>query len=221
MNDTTHPKDGQNGDFASPHQVHEPEMRFGVLWEGLDVDSGRVKEGQSLSHILDAYKFGSGKVATLAANAKDVYDVRKMRANRRWWIASTADSLNIPAWLIYERNDIDYVVFSLGDTLGAQLGSYPVDTLYRRVQGKISRSLYLDLEALDAPTSLSISMAGVYAWTIDFTHVQKGDIFDVYYFRKMANGKVSRGLPLVRCVRERSRCCLTAKQLQVFHFQNR
>ena len=126
LNDETNKQNGRNnGDFIGPHQVPDPEMRFGVVWEGLVVDSGRVKEGQSLSHILDAYKFGSGKVATLAANAKDVYDVRKMRANRRWWIASTADSLNIPEWLIYERNDIDYVVFSLGDTLGAQLGSYP------------------------------------------------------------------------------------------------
>lgn len=113
VNDVTTPKDGHNGDFTGPHQVREPEMRFGVVWEGLVVDSGYVKEGQSLSHILDAYKFGSGKVATLAANTKDVYDVRKMRANRRWWIASTADSLNIPEWLIYERNDIDYVVFFL------------------------------------------------------------------------------------------------------------
>jgi hypothetical protein len=197
LNDETNTQNGRNkGDFIGPHQVPEPQIRFGVVWDRLVVDSGRVKEGQSLSHILDAYKFGSGKVATLAANAKDVYDVRKMRANSRWWIASTADSLNIPAWLIYERNAIDYVVFSLGDTLGARLGSYPVDTLYRRVQGEISRSLYLDLEALEAPTSLSISMAGVYAWTIDFTHVQKGDVFDVYYFRKMANGKPV-GIPVI------------------------
>jgi murein DD-endopeptidase MepM/ murein hydrolase activator NlpD len=197
LNDETNKQNVRNnGDFVGPHQVPDPEIRFGVVWDQLVVDSGRVKEGQSLSHILDPYKFGSGKVATLAANTKDVYDVRKMRVNNRWWIASEADSLNIPAWLIYEINAIDYVVFSLGDTLGAQLGSYPVDTLYHRVQGEISRSLYLDLEELGAPTSLSISMAGVYAWTIDFTHVQKGDVFDVYYFRKVANGNPV-GIPVI------------------------
>ena len=75
LNDETNTQNGHNnGDFIGPHQVPDPEIRFGVVWDRLVVDSGRVKEGQSLSHILDAYKFGSGKVATLAANAKDVYD---------------------------------------------------------------------------------------------------------------------------------------------------
>ena len=59
-----------NGDFIGPHQVPDPEIRFGLVWDSLVVDSGRVKEGQSLSHILNAYEFGSGKVATLAANTK-------------------------------------------------------------------------------------------------------------------------------------------------------
>ncbi|MGY8884654.1 MAG: hypothetical protein ACKVKI_03990, partial [Flavobacteriales bacterium] len=88
LNDETNTQNGRNNDdFIGPHQVPDPEIRFGLVWDSLVVDSGRVKEGQSLSHILNAYEFGSGKVATLAANTKDVYDVRKMRANSRWWIA--------------------------------------------------------------------------------------------------------------------------------------
>ena len=197
LGDGVNSENGSNNPGVfSPNRVPDPEIRFGVIWDSLVVDSGLVKDGQSLSHILDAYKFGPGKVATLAANSKDVYDVRKMRFNSRWWVASATDSLNSPAWFIYERNAIDYVVFSLGDTLGARLGSYPVDTIYKRVQGEISRSLYLDLEELGAPSSLAISMAGVYAWTIDFTHVQKGDVFDVYYSRKMVNGQPV-GMPLI------------------------
>ena len=31
----------------------EPTMRFGVVWDDLVVDSGKVKSGQSLSHLLD------------------------------------------------------------------------------------------------------------------------------------------------------------------------
>ena len=31
----------------------------------------------------------------------------------------------------------------------------------------------------------------VYAWTIDFSHVQKGDEFDVYYMQKLVDGKPS------------------------------
>lgn len=181
--------ESNDGDERGLSQVPSPVIRFGLAWDSLVVDSGIVKDGQSLSHILDPYRFGPGNVATLAANSRKIYDVRNMRISRRWWVASTNDSLNKPAWLIYERNAIDYVVFSLGDTLGARLGSYPVDTVYRRIQGEISRSLYLDLEELGAPSILAVAMAGVYAWTIDFTHVQEGDVFDVFYSRKIVNGK--------------------------------
>ncbi|PCJ81660.1 MAG: peptidase M23 [Bacteroidetes bacterium] len=173
-----------------------PIVRFGLYWDSLVVDSGVIKNGQSLSHLLDPYKVGAGKIATLAANSRNTYEVRDMRAGKRWWVATRRDSLSTPAWLIYERNSIDYVVFSLGDTLGARLGSYPVDTVYSHVKGEISRSLYLDLEEVGAPTNLAVAMAGVYAWTIDFTHVQKGDKFDVYYSRKRVNGN-EVGMPTI------------------------
>jgi hypothetical protein len=100
-----------------------------------------------------------------------VYDVRNMRGGKRWWLAAERDTSETPVWLIYERNDLDYVVFSLKDTLGARLGSYDVDTIYRRVQGEITTSLYVDFQRLGVPTNLAVAMAKVYAWTIDFTHV--------------------------------------------------
>ena len=99
-----------------------------------------------------------------------------MRQGQSWWIASNTDSTATPLWFIYEKNNTDYVVFSLGDTLGARLGSYPVDTVYRRVQGVIENSLYLDLEKMGESHLLALSMSKVYDWTIDFSHVRKGYI---------------------------------------------
>ena len=58
-------------------------------------------------------------------------------------------------------------MFSLKDTLGARLGTYPIDTVYRRVKGVIENSLYLDLENMGESHLLALSMAQVYDWTID------------------------------------------------------
>ena len=68
----------------------EPVKRFGVIWEDLVVDSGKVESGQSLSHLLDPAGIGPGKIATLAANSRKVWDVRYMKAGHRWWLASEA-----------------------------------------------------------------------------------------------------------------------------------
>ena len=180
-----------SGSFLKAEPIPEPKIRFGLFWDSLIVDSGSIKSGQTLSHLLDNYGIGPGKVATLAANSKDVFRVTEMRAGKQWWICSARDSVQTPKYLVYGRSKFGYVVYSLGDTLGARLGDYPVDTAYYRVQGSIENSLYLDLEAVSAPTHLALSMANqVYAWTIDFSHVQKGDEFDVYYMQKLVDGKL-------------------------------
>lgn len=181
-----------SGSFLSPVPEPEPKVRFDLFWDSLIVDSGVIKSGQTLSHLLDNYGISAGKVATLAANSKDVFRVTDMRAGKKWWICSARDSVQTPQWLVYGRSKMGYVVYSLGDTLGARLGEYPVDTLYYRVRGSIENSLYLDLEKVGAPNQLALSMANnVYAWTIDFSHVQKGDEFDVYYMQKTVDGEAA------------------------------
>ena len=70
--------DHRMGGFSKP-PVPEPTYRFGVGWDSLVVDSGQVKSGQSLSHLLDPAGIGPGKVASLAANSRPTYDVRNMR----------------------------------------------------------------------------------------------------------------------------------------------
>ena len=178
----------------NPEPEPEPKIRFGLFWDSLSVDSGIVKSGQTLSHLLDPWGITPGQVATLAANSRDVYRVTSMREDQDWWLASSLDSVSVPLWFIYERNNTDYVVFSLKDTLGARLGKYPVDTVYIRVQGVIENSLYLDLERMGESHKLALSLSQVYDWTIDFTHVRKGDTFDAYYFQQKVNGELV-GMP--------------------------
>lgn len=186
---------------VSAPQEPEPIRRFGVVWEDLVVDSGRVSSGESLSHLLDPAGIGPGRIATLAANSRATYDVRNMKAGQRWWLASetvqdSTSTRQVPKWFVYERNPKDYALFSLQDTLGVRLGSHPVDTVYARAKGTIETSLYQDLESLGHSTTLAVSMANVYAWTVDFSRVQKGDTYDVLYCREMVNGQPA-SMPIV------------------------
>jgi hypothetical protein len=194
-----HHTESENSDGQTPISVvlaPDPVIRFDLVWDSLVVDSGKISKNQTLSHLLDDFGIGAGQIATLAANSREVYDVRKMEVEKRWWLAAERDTSDIPVWFIYERNDFDYVVFSLRDTLGARLGSYDVDTIYRSVQGEITTSLSVDFEKLGVPTNLAVAMSSVYAWTIDFTHVQPGDAFEAYYLRNRVNGKVV-GIPTI------------------------
>lgn len=181
---------------ATPTAPSEPLIRFGLEWESYAVDSGRVASGQSLSHLLDPTGIGAGAIAQIAQSSREVYDVRNFRAGQPWWIAFEQDSVLIPAYLVYQRNSTEYARFSLQEPYAVVLETLPTDTVIRRVTGVIENSLYVDLEKLEAPTTLALAMANVYAWTVDFSRLQPGDAFDVLYERTYVNQKPV-GMPRV------------------------
>ena len=181
---------------AVPEIPAAPQERFGTIWEGLTVDSGLVQSGQSLSHLLGPAGISAAVIQEIASKSREKYDVREMRAGRPWWIAFDTDTLQPATYFVYERSSTGYVRFSLREPYNVVLESYPTDTLIERATGIIESSLSLDLERSGAPTSLALSMAGVYAWTVDFSRLQKGDAFDVLYERIYVNGEPV-GMPRV------------------------
>jgi murein DD-endopeptidase MepM/ murein hydrolase activator NlpD len=174
----------------------EPIERFGLIWETFEVDSGVVASGQSLSHILSPAGMSAGEITLLAQATQSDYDVRNMRSGKSWWIAYDLDSSASAAHFIYQRNAREYARFSLQEPYGVALESLPADTLIQRTKGTIENSLYVDLDRLGAPTTLALAMANVYAWTVDFSRLQKDDEFDVMYERTYVNGEPI-GMPRV------------------------
>lgn len=196
-----------------PAVADKPLERFGLLWEVFDVDSGVVASGQSLSHILSPAGMTAGEITLLAQATHSEYDVRNMRSGKSWWIAYDRDSSSSAAHFIYQRNAREYARFSLQKPYQVTLESLPADTLIRRTKGTIENSLYVDLDRLGAPTTLALAMANVYAWTVDFSRLQKGDEFDVMYERTYINGE-PMGMPRVIACNFQHR----GKELPAFRF---
>lgn len=188
---------GEGSVFVEPEAPpHVPSERFGVVWEGLEVDSGTVQPGHSLSHILGPAGVSAGAITNLANETKSTYDVRNIRAQQPYWIAFDEDSVQPARYFVYQRNATQYARFDLRPPYGVTLESYPTDTLIERAQGVIESSLYVDLERVGAPANLALSMAAVYAWTVDFSRLQEGDAFDVLYERVYVNDQPV-GMPRV------------------------
>jgi murein DD-endopeptidase MepM/ murein hydrolase activator NlpD len=190
-----------------------PIERFGLLWEAFDIDSGVVASGQSLSHILSPAGMSAGEITLLAQATETEYDVRSMRSGKSWWITYDRDSSATATHFIYQRNAREYARFSLQQPYDVALESLPADTLIQRTKGTIENSLYVDLDRLGAPTTLALAMANVYAWTVDFSRLQKGDEFDVMYERTYVNGK-PMGMPRVIACHFQHR----GKELPAFRF---
>lgn len=162
---------------------------------GWDMISGKVKSGQSLSHLLSPEGIGPATLHHIATEHRETYDVRRMREGRPWWVFRSAPD-SVVHHFVYGIDEREFVVFDLTGGQEARRGRYPSETRRKYVEGEVSGSLYQTLEDAGHTTTLAFAMSNVYAWTIDFSRIQPGDRFRILYERDWVAGKPV-GLPRV------------------------
>ena len=182
----------------APPELTEDEkqaQRFG-LGQGLTVESHEVGKGQSLSHLLSPRGIGPKTLHRIATADRDIFDVRKIRAGKEWHLFRS-DTSGTPLHFAYAISGKEYVVFDLAEDGSARRGNFPSHTERAFVEGAVTGSLYQALEEAGHSPNLALAMAEqVYAWTIDFSRIQKGDQFRILYEQDHV-GDARVGMPRV------------------------
>lgn len=174
------PKEKAQEDIAEV-EIPEPCLKFGLPVDSFHVEEGRIKPNQNLSDILTKYDVGMGRIDRLAKKSKDTFDVRKMKSGNRYYAFQSLDSLKKIEYLIYERSAIEYVVFELNDSLKTSLGEKKIVSELKSAKGVINSSLWNTMSENNLNPVLALELSDIYAWTIDFFGIQKGDRFRVIY----------------------------------------
>lgn len=169
--------------------VEECNEEFGIDLEGLHVEKGKIRPNQFLAEILLPYGIDYGQITRLAEKSKEVYDIRKLNAGKNYTLICSSDSALRAEFFIYESSPIDYVVYDLRDTIDIYKGERPIELEEREASGVITSSLYQTLIDQDLSPALAMEMADIYAWSIDFYRIQKGDRFRAIYTVKKVNGE--------------------------------
>ncbi|MBK9176397.1 MAG: peptidoglycan DD-metalloendopeptidase family protein [Flavobacteriales bacterium] len=167
-----------------------PPMAFGVSMEGMVLREGRVKNGSSFGALLGAEGISAAVIESLVAKARGLFDVRKLRAGHPYAFIVPAEEGSSPLYFIYEADPIQYVVFHLLE--GSEyvtLGERPVVFTQHAIATTATGALYNDLARTGADPLLAILLSEVFAWTVDFYRIQKGDVFSVVYAEQSVEGK--------------------------------
>jgi murein DD-endopeptidase MepM/ murein hydrolase activator NlpD len=162
--------------------------RFGLPVDSFMVVSGIIQRNQFLAGILNDYGIDNNTVLQLSQKARPVFSVRNLAAGKPYTIFCTKDSTQKAEYFIYQANATDYVVYDLRDTMKVYIGKRPVTTKTESLSGTINSSLYEALESQHADPDLAIKLADIFAWTIDFYSIQKGDWFKIVYDRQYVKG---------------------------------
>ena len=149
--------------------------------------------GDSFGGILEKYGIYYPQIYNINNVAKKAYNFRKIRTGRPFTILCKKDSLQTPEFLIYQPSAIDYVTVKLTDSLWAKQDQKEVKLLERQAWGVINSSLYETLDEQGLSPLVAYDMSDIYAWTIDFFRLEKGDRFKVLYTEKYVNDSVFVG----------------------------
>ncbi len=178
-----------------------PPQAYGIPLDGFVVEPGVVHRGATFGALLGAHDVGSAVVHALAHKAMEQFDVRRMRSGHPYAFIFADDESCTPSYFVYENGPVEYVVFGLHpDSLTVRTGRRPVRTTEHVITATVTGALYNDIQRAGADPMLALQLAEVFAWTVDFHRIQKGDAFTVVFTRQEVDGQVF-GMPQVLAAR--------------------
>lgn len=162
---------------------------YGFSQDSFTTQVSRLKPNQFLADILLAYDIPYPQIDKLVKKAREIFDVKNLRSGQKYSVLISKDSLAEPHFLIYEESPVKYVVFDLRDTFHVYVEEREIETKVKTSSGIINSSLYETMQENNLDASLAAKLADIYAWTIDFYRIQKGDWFRLMYEERFVLGK--------------------------------
>ena len=164
------------------------EHPLGFCPDSLKVMEGKVKSGQFFSTLLGSLGMSAQEAYNLTEACGDVFDVKTLRVGQAY--RAYYDSQDDLRYLVYDRDRASKIVFSCRPPYDAWVYEKPVSIERKYADVTISSSLWNDMIAADVSPLLIVSLSDIYAWTVDFFALQKGDRFRVLYEERMCDGEV-------------------------------
>ncbi len=178
----------RHGDFAQADsiqrieiEVKKPIVLFGMVVNDLHISEDHVKRNQRFTDLLEGHFVSPRVQQQLSLLPRNIFDFRKIAAGKKYTLITEHDSLQSAKALVYEPNPIDYVIFHFRDTLFIEVCQREVITLEKSVSGEIQASLSETIDQLGISHELTNRFVDIFAWQVDFQHLQKGDKFKLIY----------------------------------------
>ncbi len=175
--------------------IEEPEIikQFGFNLSDFKVQKDTIKKGDSFGELMIKNKVGYPKIAKISEDFRDTFDVRKIRVGKPYLILKSKDTSETAQVFIYENDPINYTVVDLRGDVVAYREKKEVKYVEREASGIIETSLSEAIMDQGIDYNVTNNLSEIYAWTIDFFRLQKGDRFKVIYKEKYINDSIYVG----------------------------
>jgi len=154
---------------------------YGIPSDSFTIITGHIKRNGFLSSILIDHGIKLEEIDMLIRNSASVFDVRKIRSGNSYTLFCRKDSTERAAYLLYEHDPTTNYVFSFNDSLNITPFRKEIKRVIRYDSLNIETSLWDAMLVRGLHPSLVNGLSDIYAWSVDFFGLQKGDGFKVIY----------------------------------------
>jgi murein DD-endopeptidase MepM/ murein hydrolase activator NlpD len=176
-------------DTAAAIPAKSPVFMYGIPSDSFYLVSGHVKPNEFLSDILLKHGVTNPEIDQAIKNSKSVFDVRTVRSGSDYVLFCDKDSVGKAKYLVYDQDPTTCFVFSFNDSLNITRFSKKMTSEIRYASGTIETSLWDAMKAGGLRPNLAVELSNIFAWTVDFFGLQKGDNFKVIYEELFIDGK--------------------------------
>lgn len=171
---------------------------FGFVYNDYEVIQDTIKSGDTFGTIIQEFSLpDSMNVHQLTEKIKDSFNLRNIKAGKPYVVfLEKGKNKNLKAF-VYIKNNIEYTVIDLRDSIVVTNKSKPTTIKKRTVAAAIEGSLSETLDKAGVSAALAPKLASVYAFSIDFFRIQKGDKFAVTLYEKFIDDTIYAGIDKV------------------------
>jgi hypothetical protein len=168
-------------DSAGMKENISPLLVFGIPADSFNMITGHINRNGFLSQILLEHGISMHEIDELLRNSDTVFDVRTIRAGNNYTIFCDTDTIAKARYLVYEHDPTTCYVFSFNDSLNITPFRKEIKRIIRYSSGTIKTSLWEAMIEGGLHPTLSGQLSDIFAWTVDFFGLQKGDSFKAIY----------------------------------------
>ena len=165
------------------NQVKEDPIRykFGYDQSKYIFEEKKVKRGDTFGDILEDQGIDYPEIFKALEKTKEDVSFKKLQLGKPYTLIFTNDSIRALKAFVYHPTIEGYSFIQLRDSVYGKKLIKPRSYRDLTASGSIDNSLYLTLEEQNKDPLLTYYLSDIYAWTIDFFRLAKGDKFKVIY----------------------------------------
>ena len=158
----------------------------------------KVGKGDTFGDILEGQGIDYPKIYQALQKTKNEVDFRKLQIGKPYTLIYTKDSIRKLKAFVYHPTIEGYSLIQLRDSVFGN--TFKKTRTYKDLSasGIINNSLYLTLEEQDKDPLLTYYLSDIYAWTIDFFRLDKGDKFKVIYTEAYVDDSIPVGITKIK-----------------------